>query len=63
MYEALKNFEKSEQYYTNGLLMLELLKSDATEESDKDILKNCILIISIVSYIFYRYSQLFKEII
>jgi len=42
VHELLKNLEKSEQMYNNGLSLIEYLFSQATEESDKEILQNFI---------------------
>jgi hypothetical protein len=40
--EVYKNYTKSAQMYTNGLLLLEQLLSDVTLEFDKEILQKCI---------------------
>jgi len=40
--EMMKNYEKSEQAYENGLILLDQLLTEATQERDKEILQNFI---------------------
>eukprot|EP01114_Cavostelium_apophysatum_P000749 TRINITY_DN1067_c0_g1_i1.p1 TRINITY_DN1067_c0_g1~~TRINITY_DN1067_c0_g1_i1.p1 ORF type:complete len:542 (-),score=136.99 TRINITY_DN1067_c0_g1_i1:151-1635(-) len=39
VHELLKRFDKSEQYYDNGLALLEQLLSEATSEHDREVLQ------------------------